>query len=412
MLRNQIQNWRFEAATAATTDEAMAMVLDAANKGRPYDVAIIDFEKNASPTLELGKAIKSRRQINSTILLGLLPVDSDLEQSELNAAGFWGRVIKPVRQSVLFDSIVEAMACVSEPSGMCVQTEPDNPTLPAVALQPARILIAEDNRINQLVATEILSKSGYVCDTVGDGKKALEAALSGKYDLILMDCAMPEMDGFEATRQIRLAELADPSRPVKRIPIIALTANAIDGDREKCLAAGMDEYETKPLDIHHLTTTIQKLLKSPVPQPIGPTANQVGSAIGSDVLESNTTGPAPFEVDLLLERCMGQAQTVEMILNEFEKQAVADVEEMTRSMKRDDGDGLWRVAHALKGASGMLSAAALADLAYRLEQMGRAGTLNDADQLLAQLNQEVQRCVAYLPEAREIISSKTQNQKG
>ncbi len=146
----------------------------------------------------------------------LLPLDCDLEPLKLRAAGFSGHLIKPVRQSRLYDSIVDAMASTSGPAKVAAQTLPitsHSPSHPVDLTQRARILIAEDNRVNQIVASEVLAKHGYACDIVDNGRKAVAAVSAGGYDLVLMDCSMPEMDGFEATRQIRQAEEAIRQHP-------------------------------------------------------------------------------------------------------------------------------------------------------------------------------------------------------
>jgi PAS domain S-box-containing protein len=410
-LRSQLSCWGLEAATASTADEAMKMLIEAAATAHPYDVAILDGELPDFNTLELGKAIKARREIAETVLLILLPMGSDLEPLKLRGAGFSGHLVKPVRQSRLYDSIVDAMASTSQPNNVVAKTMPDASSSPihnANAANRARILIAEDNRVNQIVASEILAKHGFACDIVDNGRKAIAAVSSASYDLVLMDCLMPEIDGFEATRQIRKAEEANPAMPPRHTPIIALTANAINGDRERCLEAGMDDYVSKPIDPNRLIDAIQKLLArsdqtSPTQSVIEAAAVVVSTA--STIARNETP---PLAIDALLERCMGNAETVTSILDEFERQAVSDLAEIKGHVASGNCEGTARVAHTLKGASGILAADALSDVAFKLERMGRAGVLAEADELLTQLNDEVLRCIDYLPTARAAIAKKVQ----
>ena len=409
-LRSQLGGWGLDPAVASTGDQAMKMLLDAALEGNPYDVAILDGELSDINILELGKAIKGRSELAATTLLVLLTMGSDIDGAILKTAGFSGHLIKPIRQSSLYDSIVDASASAGQPAKILADTLPiaKNSTAHLVRVtNSARILIAEDNRVNQLVAYEVLAKHGYACDIVDNGSKAVAAVSSGGYDLVLMDCSMPVMDGFEATRQIRLAEKANPKSPSPHIPIVALTANAINGDREQCLMAGMDDYVSKPLVPNRLIEVIQTLLAKSSLASGADTVIDTSSATAAAPLTSASEPAAPIMIAALLERCLGNVETVTLILDEFEREAVKDLEEITRFLDIGDCAGLARVAHSLKGSSGILSAEAVAAIALKLERMGRAGVLVEKDHLLVQLNDEIHRCIDYLPTARTAIAGGT-----
>jgi PAS domain S-box-containing protein len=409
-LRSQLGGWGLDPAVASTGDQAMKMLLDAALEGHPYDVAILDGELSDINILELGKAIKGQSELAGTTLLVLLTMGSDIDRAILKAAGFSGHLIKPIRQSCLYDSIVDAAASAGQPSKVLADTLPianNSPNHLVEVTNSARILIAEDNRVNQIVVYEVLAKHGYACDIVDNGSKAVAAVSSGAYDLVLMDCSMPEMDGFDATRQIRLAEKANPKSPSPHIPIIALTANAINDDREQCLMAGMDGYVSKPLDPNRLIEVIQTLLaKSSLASGVD-TVIDASSATPAAPLTSASEPAVPIVIAALFERCLGNVETVTLILDEFEREAAEDLEEITRFLDIGDCAGLARVAHSLKGSSGILSADALAAIALKLERMGRAGVLAEKEQLLIQLNEEIRRCIGYLPTARAAIASRT-----
>jgi PAS domain S-box-containing protein len=409
ILRSQLCSWKLEAATTSTGDEAIKMLLDEANKPHPYDIAILDDELQDINTLELGRLIKARSKIAGTALVILLPVNSNLEPLKLRAAGFSGHLIKPVRQSRLYDSIVDAMNSMVQRKDTAERMNPIAGNSPnhTGAARHARIIVAEDNRVNQIVTSEVLAKHGYLCDIVENGSKAVAAVSGGGYDLVLMDCSMPGMDGFEATRQIRLAEKAGPINPPRHIPIIALTANAIKGDREQCIEAGMDDYVSKPIDPDQLIEAIARLLaKSNAASPKEPVieAATIMTATPSTITCDETP---PLEIDALLDHCMGNAETISLILNEFEHQAVEDLAAIQRSIASGDCKETARVAHALKGAAAIMAANTLSGIAFKMEKVGRAGMLTETDQLLADLKDEVRRCIDYLPKARAVIAKET-----
>ncbi len=234
ILREQIGNWGLDVATAADGAEGLKMLTTAASEGHPYRIAILESEMTTIDGLALAQIIKSRPTFLKRGLLILLPMDSKIEPTTLRAAGFCGHLLKPVRQSHLHDAIMNAMAAprsltAADPAPPVRIAAECPPATAPVAARKARILLAEDNSVNQVVASEILARHGYTYDIVDDGKKAVEAAALRNYDLILMDCSMPEMDGFEATAEIRRNEASDTSRAGRRVPIVALTANAIKG---------------------------------------------------------------------------------------------------------------------------------------------------------------------------------------
>jgi Amt family ammonium transporter len=210
---------------------------------------------------------------------------------------------------------------------------------------------------------------------------------------------MPEMDGFEATRHIRRAEAANPAKP-RHIPIIALTANAISGDREQCLSVGMDDYVSKPIDAQRLIKAIQSQLTRHGIAPV--TSLPSESSAPESMVRFIDAGDAtpPLAVDAVLARCMGNLDTVLFVLNEFESQAPQDLAAIKAHLENGDAAAIARVAHSLKGTSGSLSASGLAGIASRLEQMGKSGSLADTASVLTELQGEVQRCIDYLPTAR------------
>jgi CheY-like chemotaxis protein/HPt (histidine-containing phosphotransfer) domain-containing protein len=238
--------------------------------------------------------------------------------------------------------------------------------------------------VNQLVASEILTRAGFECDIVDDGLRAVEASAQQQYDAILMDCQMPQMDGFQATAEIRAREMQNASGDkTRRVPIIALTANALKGDREQCLASGMTDYLCKPLDPRLLIDTLNKLL---------------GRGSGQ---EKPATCPAqasenPMDLDALLIRCMGDAEFRARLLAKFPEQVTSCLQKITEALSSQDAIGLAQAAHGLKGTAANLSAPSVQRVAAEIEALGKAGSLSEAERVVEALRAEVARCVEFI----------------
>jgi PAS domain S-box-containing protein len=237
-LHEQIVAWKMRNGTATTGADALDRLRKAAQEGDSYLLAIIDLEMPNMDGLALAREIKADPQIAGTGLILLAGFGNRISSEELRAAGFVDCCFKPVRQSRLFDCLANAVVDASGTSHLSA-----GPPVPArPQRQKERVLIAEDNSVNQRVALGQLEKLGYTADAVANGLAVLAALEHTHYEIILMDCQMPEMDGYEATRRIRTRWGNFPP-PY----IIAMTSHAMQGDREKCLAAGMDDYVSKPV---------------------------------------------------------------------------------------------------------------------------------------------------------------------
>jgi two-component system sensor histidine kinase/response regulator len=259
---HQILAWKMQADAAASGPVAMEKLRQAAQEGKPYDVALLDVQMPGMEALALAHRIKADSLIAAVRLVALASFGQPYSPEEFKRAGIDAYLLKPIKQSRLFDCLAKTVSATE------VQDGGANPDPAAGSGDPfqidwqpekARILLAEDNQINQLIALGLLRKLGYRADTVTNGLAALEALQSTRYDLILMDCQMPEMDGYDAARSIRRREQsADQGVNGSPIHIIAITANAMKGDREKCLAAGMDDYVTKPIRLQELRAVLER----------------------------------------------------------------------------------------------------------------------------------------------------------
>jgi CheY-like chemotaxis protein len=215
-------------------------------------VVILDEDCKNIAVVDLAGDIRKQTAAAGTRLIMLAAREQTTGEEAPEVAD--ARLKKPLRQSQLFAAILKRGSATMPPA------EPVKAESLSESPRSARILVAEDNEINQIVTTQVLSKVGYKCDLVANGKEALQALTEKDYDLVLMDCQMPEMDGFEATRQYRTQESTKTQAGTAPVPIIALTANAMSGDRERCLEAGMTDYLTKPINPVKLIDLVQQYL--------------------------------------------------------------------------------------------------------------------------------------------------------
>jgi CheY-like chemotaxis protein len=261
ILRHQIVAWKMQKGSAGGGFEALKLLRAAAAAGTPYDLALLDMQMPEMDGMTLARAIKADPAIASTRLIMLTSLGHRFETEELRAVGLDAYLVKPVKQSRLFDCLAEVMG--SDEVGQTPTENADVPPPGPTAAPPAlrlHVLLAEDNPVNQMVARAQLKKLGCTVDAVANGLEVLEALPRMKYDVIFMDCQMPEMDGYEASRAIRQREedRQHPCRWKAPVHIIAMTANAMQGDRGKCLAAGMDDYVSKPVRSDELRVVLER----------------------------------------------------------------------------------------------------------------------------------------------------------
>ena len=245
-----------------------------------------------------------------------------------------------------------------------------------------RILLVEDNVVNQKVATKILEKLGYRCDIANNGREAFEAATKTEYNLILMDCQMPEMDGYEATRAIRQHE-----GERRYTPIVALTASALQSDRDQCLNAGMDDVLTKPLHVGPLQEALNAFLSDNPP-------------IRKKKIEVKNTMSAPsknpVDLDRLSEITMGDPELETELIVTFLADTAQRISELAEVIASGDAGSVGRTAHALKGSAGNMGANSLQDIAHRLEEIGKSGNIDKAQPAYESLRAEAERVKEYL----------------
>jgi CheY-like chemotaxis protein len=363
----QTQSWGMMVRDTSSPLEALEWI----NRGDPFDVAILDMQMPHMDGVTLAREIRAQRR---TLPMALF---SSLGQRETgaNASLFAAQISKPIKPSSLFDALMTL--CADQP--IIVRQEETIPGLIDADMAqrlPLRILLAEDNAVNQKVALRLLERMGYRADVAGNGLEAVEAVSRQPYDVVLMDVQMPEMDGLEASRRIN----RDRS-PAQRPHIIAMTANAMQGDREKCLAAGMDDYITKPIRIEALVAALGKT--RPRSQPSDSPAEDQPPIDLRTFADFRETMGADFigeVIEIFYE------DSPELLKNLQHALAVNDVELFRRS------------AHSLKSNSASLGAMKLSELAKELEALGKAGILAGAAEKVALAEAEYQRVKEALQE--------------
>jgi PAS domain S-box-containing protein len=336
ILRRQILAWRMQADSAASGAEALKLLRAAATECRPYDLALLDVQMPEMDGLTLARAIKADPAIAGTRFILLTEFTKRISPEGPRAAGITDCCFKPVRQSRLFGCLANALLGPSTTPRTLAKAL----IAPSLRLQQIRVLIAEDNIVNQKVTFGQLTKLGYSADIVPDGLAVLKALDCTHYDIVLMDCQMPEMDGYEATRRIR-ARMGDFPQPY----IIAMTAHAMRGDREKCLAAGMNDYLSKPVQ---LKTLVAALARGPSREaktdPLEKEVNLAKIAVGSALCEETPQGSQE------LGSSMGGSVFPELI-GTFEHDAVGSLSVPQSPSASCDPRQFLEAAHELKGTN-------------------------------------------------------------
>jgi two-component system, sensor histidine kinase and response regulator len=357
IVKHNLAAWHMTADTAEGANEALAKLREAANAGRPYDLVICDYDLPEMNGLVLSRLIKCDRAIGGAHIIILTSMANRIELPVMRVVGIDECLSRPVKQSALFDAIVNAVAGIPRP----VQEPEPRQKLPMRT--DVRILVAEDNPVNQKVAVRQLERLGFSADPVANGVEAVEAVSRHEYALVLMDVQMPEMDGFAATREIRRREGRD-----KHVPIVALTANALAGDRERCLEAGMDDYLQKPFAEGELLRVLETWV-----------AAAAGPPLDARVLDN------------LREAGGGDESFVRELAAIYLDDAQARLAHIREALQEGDAAQLANAAHALKSSSGNIGASTVRDLCNDLESLGRSGSLDRALAKIQQLEAEYAR---------------------
>lgn len=374
VLAYQVERWGLFSQATGSATEALAWI----EQGRVFDLAIIDMQLPEMEGLALGAEIRQRLQ--GLPLIMLIPLGRYETTAAPAATGFAAFLHKPVKQSQLYRALVDV---TGGPASQTLGPSTTTPlTLRLADQYPLRILLAEDNIVNQKVALQMLAQLGYRADVVANGMEVLEALRRQAYDVILMDIQMPEMDGLEASRRICQAW-----PPGHRPRLIALTANAMQGDRERYLEAGLDDYISKPIHPEELLTALSQR------QRVEPTQAEAAASL-PPVLDAE--GLARFQEMVGPSGPEAMAEMIKIYLEDTPDRLAR----LQTGLAEGNAEEFERAAHSLKSTSAIFGALKLAGLCQELERLGRTGALSEAAGKVKEVEAEVERVRAALDQLR------------
>jgi PAS domain S-box-containing protein len=382
ILHQHFAGWGMEDESATSAEQALAMLQAARQAGRPFPVLLIDLDLPDTDGLSLAQTLKNDPNLASSRIIMFTNLLNRLNTTTMKVTGISACLVKPIRQSRLLECLVDVMSASGAASAQPLEVNLAGPSTPRIPTALVRILLAEDNEVNQRVALKQLKKLGFSADAVSNGNEVLAALQRVPYDIIIMDCQMPEMDGYEVTRRIRQSG-SDSYIHLRSAPyIIALTANAMQGDRERCLALGMNDYLTKPLHLQELEAVLQRAMFRLQPmtvdsEPVSPMADD-----GSELLDRSV-------INGLKElREPGQPDPLRELVELFFRDARPRLDAMDQAEIARDSAKLASAAHSLKGSASNLGARRLSQLCGTLEKQAKAGDLAPAAETLKDVHAE------------------------
>jgi CheY-like chemotaxis protein len=385
ILVEMLTHWGLKPTPTAGGEEALAAMKQADDAGAPFLLVLLDNRMPGMSGFELAARIKENAHLAGAAIMMLTSEDQPGDTARCRTLGVAACLLKPIKQSELLNAILAIMGpaqLAEQPATASAAVFPRRP--------PLRILLAEDNVVNQMLVVNLLEQEGHAVVVAGNGKEALAAVEEQPFDLVLMDVQMPVMDGFEATAHLRARQKANGPR----VPIIALTAHAMKGDRERCLAAGMDGYLAKPIRAPELLRTIEQFGHALEPAKAEP-ANVPAGHPGAELV---------FDEDEALAGVGGSRQLLAELAALFLQDCASAMSAIAEAIARGDGRGLQCAAHRLRGAASNFAAPAACAAAGRLESAGRTGNMSEAaeaygtlQQTILQLEEALTRLVPGLP---------------
>ncbi|MFT5377867.1 MAG: PAS domain S-box-containing protein [Candidatus Latescibacterota bacterium] len=361
ILMEYLRGWNMQAEAVASGQEALISLGEAASKATPFSIVLLDIMMPEMDGFEVAERIAENPELHPTLIV-LSSADGPETKERCQELGIDISLRKPISQSDLFDVLLRV-------EGVSPVQRAQTPEL-ADGAPSLHILLAEDNVFNQRVASGLLEKQGHRITVVEDGRKAVEISAREVFDVVLMDVQMPEMDGLEATQAIRQREVESG---VARLPIIGLTAHAMQGDRERCIEIGMDEYVTKPIKPQELRQALASLI---------PGAQRASVATA-------TAAATRIDRSAVLERCGGDEDLLRELVSIFRQDCPNYLQAMRDAIAANEAEQLSRAAHTLKGPLGTLDFIAAQQLALKIEEMGCSGELSHIDRVFAELEREI-----------------------
>ena len=381
LVTNLLKSWGCRFSEAPDGASALALLKQAAHEQDPFAAALLDMQMPAMDGAELGRRIKGDDEIKSTRLVMLTSLGKRGDAERLAGVGFSGYLPKPIRP-VLLRKCLALVLGRKEPIG----SEQDlitRHTVAETARKRLRVLVAEDNTTNRIIAVKMLEKLGHIAEAVANGEEVIDSLRRIPYDLVLMDCQMPVIDGFAATRIVR-----DPGSNVlnPRIPIIALTAHAMKGDRDLCIEIGMNDYVSKPTNVHDLAAAIDRCF------------SPVSGFDPADRAEDVASALHEFDREGFLERTLGDRSLATEITAAFLADSPPLLEKLSEAIATGDAGAAGRCAHALKGSSANMGGQVLSRIASDMQDAAKANSLPRLAELLPSVRSSFQTLCEYLRE--------------
>ncbi len=394
VLSKRLSFWGMRPQEAEDGPTAIERLLHAAGEGDPFRLAVIDMQMPGMDGEDLARAVKGDRNISGTPMVMLTSLGIRLDGPSLAEIGVTACLTKPMRHQELIGVLSRALAG-RHADAMLKSPEPllssNIETPPMSAFANKRVLLAEDNVTNQQVALAMLGKLGIQADTAANGADALQALGRTAYDLVLMDVQMPVMDGLEAARRIRNPRSAVLNH---KVPIIAMTAHALKGDREKCLKAGMDDYLAKPINGRELAEKLGKWLAMEKKAP--EKENEKDRIRPSDVV---------FDRKNLLRRLLDDEDILNTIVEVYLNDMPTLIGSLESSLERGDHSECERLAHSIKGASAGVGGEQVRATAFQMERAAKLGNLDEVEGLLPELEKQFESLKAAMEDATDIQMS-------
>ncbi|MGZ8315121.1 MAG: response regulator [Telluria sp.] len=399
-LEQQLAAWQVRTDSAASALEAVERLMAAARAGTPYEVAVLDMSLQRTSGLALAASIKADPATRSTRILLLSTNYQAADPVQRREAGVAYQMIRPVRAGDLFECLSTRQRAPLAAAGGIIAPPPSSAPQPGQRARLRKVLLAEDNPVNVEVATAMLDSLGLDVQCVSNGEEAAKAARSGEYDIVLMDCQMPVMDGFAATAEIRRHEHRNGRS--RNLPIIAITANALQGDRESCLAAGMDDYLSKPFTQQQLGTVIGRWVVLPMPATVhhDDEPYQLAEAVPVPApAPAPVPAPMPVERDVINRHALENIRALskdrgDALVHKVVAAYVGDTPQHLQALRRAiaafDANNLRKTAHSLKSSSANVGAETLAQMCKEMETLGRTETTEGASGILTDMELEFQ----------------------
>ena len=387
ILEEMLSVHQMQPVAVGSAQEALDLITRAHKSGEDYPLILTDVNMPDVDGFTLVEQIRQTDQLKQPVVIVLTSGDRRGDQARCEELGVAAHLLKPIKQSELFDAVVLAFGIAAPDTHDSDIPATDEPrTVPSL-----RILLAEDAYANQMLAVGLLKKWNHTVLVAENGAQAVELLEKEPFDLVLMDVQMPEMDGFEATKRIRQleAEKALPHLTRHPIPIVAMTAHAMKGDRERCLASGMDGYVSKPIRVSELQSAIAQFFGDDAP---------VSTTEKTPTHSGGTAGMCADDVDwtAALQSVNGDVGLLKVVAAAFLEECPGHRDHLAQALANCDSAALHRVAHLIKGICMTLGATRAGELAQQLETMSREGELDAADECLVELDRSLDHVVNIL----------------